>query len=506
VRHNGSVLPRVELLADKASLIRGRDYFNRGRVLRFSTRPDGTVEGVVEGEHFYRVRLGTRSWDCDCPMGVAGVFCKHCVAVALAAGAPVDGQSSEPRTLAISELPDLGEAQKAILAAFRTRRDLHNWRAAYEYADDARAAAEQLGEAAKIWGAAPLIPTVQKAIAATARVLLHADDSSGVIGGVVDDLLSLHVMLCTADPPGPKKLVDWLINFQFDGKQDFFTPDVASYVEALGEPGLNQFEARLREIEDRLAPPTDQFDSARRLVQHNFRRLAVARRDPQELIDTFPDVSRAYQLHDLAKALREIDSIDLAITYAHKGGALDLGWQAEKCAHYWCELLDQYRPPTEATDARLTVFEAWPTSSNALALARALGDAWPSVAESAYARLRERSVRDLIETLLGLELRDRAWITAQGQLLEASLWDRLVASREKSDPSSVIPVMLELLAGELEIADARNYKLAVKRLKRLRALMAAGGRDEDFSPLVADLREQHKRRPRFLEELRRARF
>jgi uncharacterized Zn finger protein len=66
--------------------------------------------------------------------------------------------------------------------------------------------------------------------------------------------------------------------------------------------------------------------------------------------------------------------------------------------------------------------------------------------------------------------------------------------------------MLELLAEELEIADARNYKLAVKRLKRLRSLMAAGGRDEDFSPLVADLREQHKRRPRFLEELRRARF
>jgi hypothetical protein len=500
------MLPRIELLADEASLVRGRNYFERGRVLRFTTQPDGAIEGVVEGEHFYRVRLGEHSWNCDCPMGAAGVFCKHCVAVALAADASVDGQQAQPVALERSEPSDVGEAQKEILAAFRSRRDLHNWRAADDYARDARAAVEQLAEAAAIWGAGPLIPTVQKAIAATARVLLHADDSNGVIGSTAHDLLSLHATLCATEPPPTKKLVDWLIDFQFDGKQDFFTLDVASYAEALGASGLKQFGDRLHALADQLDTPSDEWDSRRYLTQHNLRRLAVARRNPQEVIDGFPELSHAYQLHDLAKALREIDAVDLAITYAHKGAAADNGWQAEKCAHYWCELIDQFRPRALAVDARRQVFDTWPTSSNALALARAMDDAWPSIAESVYARLRDRSIRDLVETLLGLELYDRAWNDSQGQALDAHLWERLVASREKHDPRSVIPVMVELLDQELKVADARNYKLAVKGLKRLRVLMTAVGADEDFDQLVVDLRETHRRRPRLIEELRRARF
>ncbi|HEX3678250.1 MAG TPA: SWIM zinc finger family protein, partial [Galbitalea sp.] len=78
---------RADLLADEASYARGVDYFRRGRVLRSTTKPDGTIDGVVEGEDFYRVRLGPRDWSCSCPMGANGVFCKHCVAVALAVDA-----------------------------------------------------------------------------------------------------------------------------------------------------------------------------------------------------------------------------------------------------------------------------------------------------------------------------------------------------------------------------------------------------------------------------------
>lgn len=500
------MLPPIELLADEASLARGRDYFERGRVLRFSARPDGTIEGVVEGDRFYRVALGTRSWECDCPMGAAGVFCKHCVALALAARAPVDGQTLLPPARTQSHAADAGAVQKAILAAFRTRRDLYNWRAANEYAVEARAAVEQLADAAAIWGAADFIPTAQKAIAATTRVLLHADDSSGLIGNVVDDLLRLHASLCTESPPPTKRLVDWLIDFQFDGKQDIFTPDVAAYADALGESGLNQFGARLHAMRDQMGPPNDQANWNHHLVRHNLRRLAVARRDPQGVVESFTDLSHSYQMLDLAKALHEIGEVDLAIAYAEKGGFLEVGWQAEQCAHYWCELVDQHRQQPEVVDARRKVFETWSTSSNALALARAMGDDWPTISETAYARLRERSIRDLIETLLGLGLHDRAWASSRDQTLDPQLWDRLVATREKHDPASVIPVMVELLNSELEVADAHNYKLAAKRLKRLRAAMTAVGGQRDFDVLVAELREKHKRRPRLMEELRKAGF
>ena len=135
-----------------------------------------------------------------------------------------------------------------------------------------------------------------------------------------------------------------------------------------------------------------------------------------------------------------------------------------------------------------------------------MGDDWQSIAEDAYMRLFARSIRDLIETLLGLGLDDRAWQSAQGQDLDTQLWGRLVIVREKRDPVSVLPVLRQPIANDLEVADARNYKSAARRLKQLRKAMVAAGTDGGFEGIVSELREQHKRRPRLLEELRRAGF
>jgi hypothetical protein len=506
------VLPRVELLADSASLARGRDYFDQGRVVRFMVKPDGTIEGVVEGDHFYRVRLMARSWDCDCPMGVSGVFCKHCVAVAFAAKA-----GSAPEAIAMhnvasaphlrsADTAGLAGAQKEIVAAFRSRRNFYEWRSVEQYADIAEAGIQQLREAARIWGASALVPTAQKSIAAVMRVIHHADDSNGAIGFLVDQLLTLHAELCAEEPPPAKKLVDWLIDFQFDGRQDLFALDVAAYADALGTKGLTLFETRLRGIRNQFSVAAAEPDLDRLLVRHNLRRLAVARRDPRGVIDSFDDLSRSYQLQDAAKTLAEIGAIDLAMEYARKGAGTSDGWQAEKCALYWCELLAEHRSHDEEVDARRWVFERWSTTSNAMNLARAMGDGWQLVAEDAYARLAGRSTRDLIETLLGLGLDERAWLSAQGEILDAGLWARLVAVREASDPVSVLPILRQLIEGDLEVADARNYQSAARRLKQLRQAMAAGGMGDDFAEIVAELRERHKRRPRLLEELRKARL
>ena len=514
-----AMLPSIELLADSGSLARGRDYFRQGRVVRFKILGDGAVEGVVEGEHFYRVRIMARSWECDCPMGASGAFCKHCVAVTLAAEAgaeagaepgamnrAVTARPAPPPDLRHGDTTGLAEVQKAIVAAFRSRRNFYDWRSVEQYADIAEAGIQQLGEAARRWGAGALIPTAQKSIAAAVRVIQRADDSNGVIGYLIDQLLDLHAELCTQEPPPAKKLVHWLIDFQFDGRQDFFTPDVAAYADALGTTGLTLFETRLRSIQNQLPLAAAAPDLDRLLVRHNLQRLAVARRDPDAVIDSFDELSRSYQLHDAAKALVEIGAIDLALEYANRGAVTNDGWQAEKCAHYWCELLAEHRSHDDEVDARRWVFERWPTASNALTLARMMGAAWESIAEDAYARLASRSIRDLIEALLGLGLDERAWLSAQGEVLDAGLWTRLVAVREVGDPAAVLPILRHLIDSDLEVADARNCTSAAKRLKQLRQAMAAAGVGDDFADIVAELRERHKRRPRFLEELRKARL
>jgi hypothetical protein len=474
-------------------------------VLRSTVHADGTVDGVVEGEDFYRVRLGRDDWSCSCPMGVQGIFCKHCVAVSLAAAArPTRTTSSLKEATSTAGLP---EAQNRILEYFRTsRRDLWRWNAANEYGSDARGGVDAIEDAAEMWGAAALIPTTQKAIAATVRVILRADDSSGIIGDVIEDLLRLHAELCVAAPPPTAALVKWLLDFQFDGKQDLFHPDVARYTNALGESGLNRFGAALHGLQDQFGPPTHAYDSNHLAVRYNLQRLAVARKDPEGIIASFGELDHAFRLHDVAKTLVEIDAIDTALIYAEHGGRFDGGWQAEKSALYWCELLAQHRTPPEEYAARTYVFDTWSTASNAVRLAESAGDNWDTIAEGVFAKLRERHPRELIETLLALGLRDRAWQEAQGQPLDENLWSRLVKSRQADDPESVIPMLRQLIDADLEVSDARNYRSAVKRLTQLRTVLTACGRGAEFAPIVAELRDAHRRRPRLLEEMRRARL
>lgn len=73
-------------LADPGSFERGVEYAAQGRVHHL--RDDGElVVATVMGGRPYRVRLWPDGEEaghaCTCPIGEDGLFCKHCVAVAL---------------------------------------------------------------------------------------------------------------------------------------------------------------------------------------------------------------------------------------------------------------------------------------------------------------------------------------------------------------------------------------------------------------------------------------
>jgi uncharacterized Zn finger protein len=94
-------------LAGERYFERGEGY-HRGGHVRGLVEHEGTIAAKVLGTHEYRVRL--RAEDdrldnsCDCPLGVDGVFCKHCVAVGLAwlegeAGHELSEVGAEPVTM-----------------------------------------------------------------------------------------------------------------------------------------------------------------------------------------------------------------------------------------------------------------------------------------------------------------------------------------------------------------------------------------------------------------------
>jgi hypothetical protein len=418
-------------------------------------------------------------------------------------------QPSPIGPFAEASAPTLSQARTQILSLFRTRRGLIRWDAVSDYVNQAYDGTHLARVAAQIWGSAVLIPTVQKAFASVAKVALHADDSNGEIGGLANELLALHAELCNAEPPKPAVLVGWLIDVRFGGSQDFWEPDIADYAQALGPHGLVLLGERLAAVEAALPPQTEDWDSARWLIGRYRQRAAVAGGDPDEVIISFGELTRSHLMHDLAKALVEVDDVERAIAYAERGTMLETGWQAERAGQYWCELLHEELPHADELAARQVVFDRWPSSKNALALAQAADDEnsgvpWTSLAETVFARLETQHPRELIHTLLGLGLADRAWASAERLTTDAGLWTALVAAREKADPASVVPVLIRLVEADLKVAAPRNYKSAVTRLNQLRRALKATDAAARFPLIVADLREHNRRRPTLLQAFDRA--
>jgi hypothetical protein len=82
--------------------------------------------------------------------------------------------------------------------------------------------------------------------------------------------------------------------------------------------------------------------------------------------------------------------------------------------------------------------------------------------------------------------------------------ERLAQEYEKVDPLAVLPVLTMLVEDELTTAGAQHYRVAARRLKKMRKLAAGSDQAAVVDTLVADLRDAHRRRPRLQQEFDRA--
>merc|ERR1711969_483763 len=87
----------------------------------------------------------------------------------------------------------------------------------------------------------------QKALASALKVIARADDSAGVVGDACRRLIKLHPQTAAAAAVPPKRLVAWMMKFQFDSDIDYFELDPVAYAPALGEVGMKQYRAAIDE-------------------------------------------------------------------------------------------------------------------------------------------------------------------------------------------------------------------------------------------------------------------
>jgi hypothetical protein len=374
-------------------------------------------------------------------------------------------------------------------------------------------AVQVLEAAAEAEDPAEVLAVTQKAIASALKVIMRADDSSGIVGDACRALIELHPQVAARAHTPTSKLVDWMIRFQFNNDCDYFHLDPIAYAPALGDVGMKAYRKRLGEIEAELGPRPSEDDRWSTPHSHdwftldyNAQRLAVYDHDVDAIIRTHARDRRvAAWLQDTAEAFEEIGKLDLAIDWARQ--AADFpggGHQALKAGEYWCKLLAKHQPD-KLLDARLTVFRRWPSSSSAAHLYQDAGAEWPRFRDEVMERLASRPYDAVMFALLTLKDLQLAWNLAHSLGLEEDRgWHELAKAYEKVDPLAVLPVHAQLVERDLETAGAQNYRYAARRLAKMRKLAAGTDKADEVDAFIAELRETHRRRPRLQQEFTRA--
>ena len=377
----------------------------------------------------------------------------------------------------------------------RTRRFL-GYRESAGWARAVRPIVAELENAVDASPSRSLVELLQRAVGHVVKVIMHADDSDGLIGDLARELLSLHARACDAGVADPVDLAAWMVRFGFDD-QDFFEVDPVRYASALGDAGLAAYRDAVGARRD-----GDSF-----AVRYARERLAILDRDVDAVVRLLGgDLTTPYQFIRVAEAMRELGHDNEALAWANRGIAQTSGWQVAQLYDLACAVHDAREQPLEVLALRRAQHERMPSSTTYRALrtaAEAL-NAWPLEKDAARATLQRADVRGFVDVLLGEDELELAWTAAAAapqDALGSDLWLRLAESSERDRPADALAVYQRIADEVLERADRRAYRSAARVLKRGRAAAQAAGELEAFDEHLTALRERHRRRPTLIEIL-----
>ncbi len=369
----------LQELAGAITFQRGEEYFANEAVSRVRVVEE-KVSARVEGSDTYHVELwdddGDLDYDCSCPQGDEGNFCKHCVALGLAwlAGEKIEGKSAgasgkkkvtkkrdpwrDIRTYLSSQRPEslvdllldvaqrddrlyqslllkadriggAGNAIEAFRRAIDSATHVHgfvDWRAAPSFASNLNQVAESMAELLKPGTAAMLVDLAEYAIERVGHALEEIDDSGGAVGETLQRLGELHFKACKLARPDPKKLAERLFRCEISSPFDSFYDSARIYQGVLGDAGLQRFrelaEAEWRKIKPIANQPGDRnsFDSRRWRITHIMETLAELSGDIEQLVAIKQrDLSSSYHYLAIAEVYDQAGQKDRALEWAERG-------------------------------------------------------------------------------------------------------------------------------------------------------------------------------------------
>ena len=280
VRSNGH-RSRENLTRDAMLELAGETYFERGEGYHRGghvydlVEHAGVVVAKVAGTEDYRVRLWADDgldFSCDCPLGVDGEFCKHCVAAGLAwlegdfsehaPGGPATMEDVQTyleeqdkdllvRIVMQQAMEDEGLRERLLLRASRMGGlDLAAFHRAiddavafdddyygppWEYARGIQNVVGAIEELLSEGFAHEVIELSEYALASVEGAMTY--DVDGTIGDILEALEGLHHKACKQAKPDQEALAKRLFEWELGGDYDTFFDAVNTYADVLGERG-----------------------------------------------------------------------------------------------------------------------------------------------------------------------------------------------------------------------------------------------------------------------------
>ena len=372
-----NVLTREALrqLAGARSFERGEDYFATGQVTSLVEHA-GKLTATVQGTEDYRVKISIRGealdYDCTCPMGADGAFCKHCVATGLAWLANHSGKSpaqnaKTPDTPVVtlddariwltamdkSQLVEMlldqaatdthlrerlllqaakSSGKGANVAAIRKAMDratrtggFVDYRAARDFSSGIDQVVDSIDDLLKAGCAAEVIELTEHALGKVEPAVMSMDDSDGYMGGILQRLQELHLAACQAAKPDPESLAERLFDWEMRTHFDTFFGAAKTYAGLLGERGLAAYRrraeaawARVPQVRPGEKDPEEYGRTYR--IKHIMETLARQTGDVEALVAIKArDLSNAYSFLQIAEIYRKARQPDEALAWAERG-------------------------------------------------------------------------------------------------------------------------------------------------------------------------------------------
>lgn len=543
-------------LAGDRVFARGEAYFHDGMVDVLDVEPSRVLARVAGTEDYRTVVTGRATaigGECSCPAFERDGFCKHMVAVALAANAAVaSGEADSGGALAqvrdylkakdvdalvemIIEMAErdppllrkleiaaatLGtddkifesKLRKAIRDATRTRGFVDYGQAA-GWAANVDTALDMLAEVASGPRAALVIELIDHAISRIERAIETIDDSDGHCGALLVRAQRIHFEACRVARPEPMALARDLFLRETEGEYDTFHAAAAQYADVLAEGGLAEYRRLAQEAWEKLPARTGPRRGADSYRFNDFRLASIldffAERDgdiEMRIALRAKDLSSQWAYLQLAEFCQAHGREDEALRRAEEGLWLfEDDRPDERLVFFVVDLLLMVERKADAEAHLWRAFEKEP-SLGLYGRLRELGG--EAVSHRAVKLLGDRlagkqskqwySPADLlIRVMIEEKMFDAAWAVARDRGASRGVKEVLAKASEATHAKEALAVYAERVEDLAKTGGNPAYEEAAALIARMATLRDTAKQ----TAYLADIKERHGRKRNFMKLL-----